>query len=313
MKTNVWKCAALVAVMAMGGCDFPIDDGGGGGGGGAVAFNRGFVFLRADDKNIYAADQSDYQGTLGRLTTTGNNKHPSLSKNGRQVVFVNTAGGTSSLQTVAISGGAPRTVLSSDGTMTNFANPVFSPDGAQIAFTFERSGSSYLAVVNADGSDVQELSSGVLSYGSPSFFADGNSVLVAAGNLASGYTQLEKVNIDTGTAENLLNGLGNEATVIKYRVVVSPDGTKAAFDGQLSTGATRIFVADLATRAVTQLTDYPGDASANDSFPTWVSNTEVGFSSDTGGNDQVYTQTVTAMKQPGSLKLPSAVEPWFGP
>ena len=78
-------------------------------------------------------------------------------------------------------------------------------------------------------------------------------------------------------------------------------------------GRRRIFVIGLSSQTVTRLTDYPADPTANDSFPTWVGSTQVGFSSDTGGNDQVYELASTAMMSSGGLVLPSAIEPWFGP
>ncbi len=311
MKRNMWRLG-LAALVSLGlGCELPED--GGGGGIGVSNFRQGFVFVRSDDRNIYASDRSTGYTDVGRLTSNGDNKHPALSPNGAQVVFVHQAASGSELLVVPLSGGEPRVLLAQDATTGRFAHPTFSPDGEQVAFTFERGGGSVLAVINADGSGFQALSSGALSYASASWYPDGRSVLVAAGNLGSGFSQLERVNVTTGASENLLNGLGNEATRIRNRVVLSKDGSRAAFDGELSSGVTRIFVVNLSTRAVTQVTDYPADPNANDSFPSWTSASELAFSSDTGGNDQVYTVSATAVKQGGSLRLPSAIEPWFGP
>jgi hypothetical protein len=50
----------------------------------------------------------------------------------------------------------------------------------------------------------------------------------------------------------------------------------------------RIFVLDLTTLALTQLTDYPGEPNAVDSAPAWVGSANLAFSSTTGGADQVY-------------------------
>lgn len=308
----VLTAAVAFVVAASGASCEPPDTGGGGGGGGTSSFTQGFVFIRADDRNIYVSDKSSSYTEVSRLTTTGNNKHPSLSPNGKQVVFVNQQADASALQTASLADGTVQTVLTSDATKARFANPVFSPDGTRIAFTFERSGASILAIVNVDGSGLQELSTSALQYISPSFYPDGAHVLVAAGNASTGFTQLEKVNVDTGTPENILNGLGNEALGVRERVVISKDGTRAAFQSQVSSGVMRIFVADLAGGTVTQLSD-PGEATANDSFPTWIGSGEIAFSSDVGGNDQVYVLPATAVKQSGALRLPSAVEPWFGP
>lgn len=313
MKRNLFLAVAVVVATTLA-CEPPEGSGGGGGAGFGVSnFTQGFVFVRADDKNIYASDSSSGFAEVARLTRNGDNRHPSLSPNGQQVVFVHGGLGTSSLMVAPLSGGEPRTLLASDETTGRFHNPVFSPDGQRVAFTFERGGSSLLGVINADGSGFEQISAGTLSHASPSFYPDGLHVLVAAGSPGLGYNQLERVNLDTREAVSVLSGLGNEAVRIRNRVVISKGGTHAAFDGELSSGVTRIFAVALDSGAVTRLTDYPADPNANDSFPTWSGASEVAFSSDTGGNDQVYTVSSNAVRQPGTLRLPSAIEPWFGP
>jgi hypothetical protein len=136
---------------------------------------------------------------------------------------------------------------------------------------------------------------------------------VAAGTGTTGFNRLRKVSIATGTDQSVVDSLGVEAMNIHDRVMIDPAGTLAAFDGQISSGSTRIFVANLATGAVSQLTDHPEDASALDSFPSWNGSTQVIFSSNSGGADQVYGIGPTALRQSGSLQLPSAIEAWFGP
>ncbi|MBI3184513.1 MAG: PD40 domain-containing protein [Myxococcales bacterium] len=305
-----WGAVLLTAALL--GCPL-LDGGGGGGGGGTVNFLRGFVYVRKDDRNLYVADQSDYS-KVARLTTTGNARHPSLSADGKRVVFVRAAGAETELMTVPASGGQPTLVLASTATWRNFKSPVFSPEGSRIAFAYDEGASSALGIVNADGSGFARLAGGgALSYGSPSFFADGTSVLAMAGNSASTFTQLERVAIATGQATNVTNNLGSEVVQIANRVVVSPDGTRAAFDGRLSSNAVRIFIINLSSKQVTRLTDYPSDPTAQDGFPTWIGTERVGFSSDTGGSDQVYTLPASASKTSGGLELPSAIEPWFGP
>ena len=150
MKKNVMWRAVVVATLAMiAACDLiPLDDGGGGGvvgGDGLTSFRRGVVFIRADDREVYIADESDLSD-IARLTRSGGNKHPSLSNDGRQVVFVHGSGANAVIQTVPVAGGAPSTVLSADSMKAGFSRPVFSPDDATIAFTFERGGASYVGI-----------------------------------------------------------------------------------------------------------------------------------------------------------------------
>lgn len=309
---------AASALFSLSGC---LDDGGGGGGG-PINFTSGFVFVRDDNQDVYVADRSDYT-TVGRLTTNGGNRQPSLSADGRQAVFAHTdANGVSSIMTVATSGGgAPRTVYTADTTAgeKNFKNPVFSPDGSTIVFAYEVLTTSYLAEVSAaDGSGFTTLTTGPLSYASPTFYPStvfSNEVLAVAGNTIGEYTRLERINLTTGQLTPVTNNLGTEAVSITNRAVLSEDGTKVAFDARLSgmTSATRIFVQTLSSGATVRVSDTgAGSTDALHGFPTWVSPTQVAFVSNEGGANQVYVQG-TSMAGTGNLTLPSADQPWFGP
>lgn len=54
------------------------------------------------------------------------------------------------------------------------SNPVWSPDGKQIAFSSTRDGNSQIYVMNADGTGVRRLSKNAFKEFSPSWSADGN-------------------------------------------------------------------------------------------------------------------------------------------
>jgi TolB protein len=314
MKRGFRYVGVLVMAAAVFGCD-PIDPGGGGGGGGTVNFTKGYAFIRRDDRNVYVADNADL-ATVARLTTSGACKQPSISKDGKQVVFVCTSGTDTQILTTPANGStaAPSVVRTSSATEKNFRTPVFSPDGTQIAFTYDSGSSSYLGIVNTDGSGFSKLAgTGTLSYASPSFYPDGLSVLAMAGSSSATYDQLEKVTVATGATVNVASDLGNEATAIVNRAVVSGDGSKAAFDGRIASGASRIFVIDLSSKAVNQLTDYPSDPQSNDSFPVWVGADKVGFSSDVGGSDQVYALPSISNKTSGGIQFANGIEPWYGP
>jgi Tol biopolymer transport system component len=90
--------------------------------------------------------------------------------------------------------------------------------------------------------------------------------------------------------------------------VVSPDGQRAAFDGRVSSGVTRIFVLDLGTRVTTRQRN-PASGAVNDSAPAWVNSSSFIFSSDEGGNDQVYRQAVGSINV--TLAVPLAIEPAY--
>ncbi len=134
-------------------------------------------------------------------------------------------------------------------------------------------------------------------------------LIVAAGSLGLGYTQIERITIATNAVTNVTNVLGNEAMGISNRLVISPDGTKAAFDGVVSSGVTRLFVIDLGSRVVSS--PYAGEPGTNDTFPCWMGSTALAFSSDSGGNDNVYKVNLPVSTSP-SLLVPKAIEPWYG-
>ncbi len=298
-------------VVLLAGC-LP-DDGGGGGGGGTITFNNGYAFVR--DEDIYIADSSDYQESSA-LTEDGGNRQPSLSADGRQVVYVQVVAGVPSIRAITTNGtGTARTLFTPGDGEKNFRTPVFSPDGTLVVFAYDDAGNtSRLASVAADGSgDFTTFTPESVSYASPSFYPDGNHVLAMTG-AAPNYDRLEKVNLTTGAVTVVASSLGGDLTQITNRVALSPDATQVVFDGRGSSGPSRIYVKDI-TSAVTdpvQLTDHLEDPSALDTFPGWVSNSRVSFSSNSGGIDNLYEINATVTTPSGgSLVVGSAREGSF--
>jgi TolB protein len=306
-----WALVCAV-VWVVTGC-VPADDAGGGGGVGS--FSRGFVFVKSD-RNVYLADSSNYRATPIQLTTDGSNRHPSLSRDGRQVVYVHAGNELDIVR--AASGVSPTPIYSATGGRTNFKTPVFSSDQTFVVFAYDLAGTSYVGRVNVDGSGFTDLTSPPLFYGSPSFYPTGSSVLAVAGQSSSEFRQLVRVDVLNRTTTAVAGNLGSRACAVANRAVISPDGSRVAFDGRLFLGgfcgsATRIFVMNVASGNVTQLTDYPADPGANDGFPTWVGNDQIGFSSNAGGADQIYVLQASASMSSGRLQVPSGTEPYYGP
>ncbi len=291
-------------LLGGGGPDGDTNDGG-------ITFTSGFVSVRKDDRNLYIADSSDYQ-TAQKLTDSGGAFFPSLSKDGKRVAFVKKTGTDSALYVVSVTGGTPSLVQSSSASVKNLRNPVFSPDGMKLAFGYDDTNSAAIGLVNVDGSGFARLAGNAsFAYGLPSFSSTGTFVLAAAGTVGSPFTQIEKIDITTGMATNVTNTLGSEAQSIANRLVISADGAKAVFDARVSSGVTRIFAIDLTSKAVTKLNDYTSEPNTNDSAPCWVDATTVAYSSDSGGNDNVYRVGVDGTQR--RLLVPKAIEPWFGP
>jgi len=302
--------AALVLTVQSG---FLLGGGGGGGGGTgggtASSFKGGFATVRKDDRNLFLTDESDVNSPV-QLTSTGGVSMPSFSRDGRQVVFARKSGQDTELLLVPVTGGTPSTLLRSSPTQQNLRTPAFSPDGTRVAFAYdENATSSSVGVVNVDGSGFRKLVGGsALAYASPSWFPDGASLLVTAGNAGLMQTQVERIDVATGTQTPITNTLGLEVLAIASRMVVSPDGQRAVFDGRVSSGVTRIFVLDLTSKVTTRQRT-PASGAVNDSAPSWVNSTTFLFSSDEGGNDQVYRQALGSMN--ATLAVPLAIEPAY--
>ncbi len=320
MKRMSRIVGALVLAAGLAACE-PIDDGGGGGGGGggSVLFTRGFAFVRSNG-NVYVVDDAGDPNSPQQLTVIGGASQPAVSRNGHLVAFVHQTATGFELQTVPTDGSAqPSTVFASGAAgctnCTNFHYPTFNPAGTVIVFTFNRgSGNFALGKVNTDGSGFQVLTNEPgTSFGAPSFFPDGQSVLVPTGATSTQLSQLQRVSL-TGTISPIANSLGNEVLWVENRAVVSPDGQQVAVDGRLSSGGSRIFVGPLSPFSPpTRVTDHPGDSGARDTFPSWMSTTQVGFLSDAGGATNIYRVTLPATTPgSGTLLIPIANDPSYG-
>ncbi|MET0403715.1 MAG: hypothetical protein ABW123_14990 [Cystobacter sp.] len=316
------RILGLTAVVGFGTACEPLDwdgDGGGGSGGGG-AFSSGFVFVRGDTasgRDVYVVDDDGDPNLPVRLTTQGGASAPTVARSGLLVAYVYRSGSTWELRTVPTTGqGTPSTVVSSQSCApcNNFQAPVFSPSGSEIAFTLTRNGVSSVARVNTDGSGFQLLLQGTYNvHGAASYYPDGQRLLVTAGTSANQMTTLRVVNLSTGVANTLTSSLGNAgAFTVVSRAVVSPDGTRVAFDAQTSNGA-QIFVGQLGQglSGVTQLTRHTGESGVVDSWPSWRGNTEVTFQSSAGGSDNLY-RVSTASPGAGTLVVPRVLEPAYG-
>ena len=310
MKRVSVALLGAIALLSWSCNDLGGDGGGGGGPGGGFVFNSGYVSVRRDTGDLFIIDSSA-PNNAQQLTNNGSNHTPAISPDGRTVVFTHDTASGTDLEVVPTTGtGSPSVLLAASADRANLRNPVFSPDGSTIAFAFDRNGQTFVAEIGANGAGFLELvQTGSTSYGSPSWYPDGSSLLVVSGNSPNNLTQLVQLNVST----QQLTNIGPLPSAIADRAVLSPDGTTVAFDAVSGNASTpRVFAMALSSGTVTQLSDHPSDPGAQDTAPAWGASGQVIFSSDTGGADNVYSIAAnTATPGGGTLVMPTGLEPWF--
>ena len=138
---------------------------------------------------------------------------PELSPDGKQILFTN---GSSGIWVMKVNGNAPRAL-----TTKNDIDPTWSPDGSMIAFASSRRGERQLFIMDADGSNIRQVTNLEDMGGRSTWSADGKKLAFYAG--PAGDHNIYTINIDgTGLAQLTYSGdnLGPSW---------SPDGNWIAF------------------------------------------------------------------------------------
>lgn len=121
---------------------------------------------------------------------------------------------------------APATQLTSEGK--NY-KPMWSPDGAHIAFESTRDGNLEIYVMQADGTHQKRLTFDPATDASPSWAPDGQRLLFFSNRTTAqnpeGRWQLYSIDMET-----LQTQLLPQPTRDAFRPVLSPDGSRIAFD-----------------------------------------------------------------------------------
>jgi Tol biopolymer transport system component len=235
--------------------------------------------------------------------------------------------------------------LLSQGPVVRDGSPSWSPDSKQIAYYSERDGKGDLFIMNADGSNVQQLTDLPSDEGSPAFSPDGRQL--AFDTDRDGNFEIYVINVAGGRTSRLTSHPGRDVSP-----AWSPDGKTLAFmsdrdskpefdvylmnaDGsgvrRLTAGQSNWFpqfspdgqrlafhvwrdvtVFDLATRAAKQLTHDP----QNGMHPTWFPDGHrLAFMSWRNGRTALFTVNDDGSNEQPLLQMPtgSAIDPRCSP
>ncbi len=214
----------------------------------------------------------------------GVESNPTLSPDGKDVVYVSDGSGNLDIYRLRV-GGGKATLLTADSPADD-SMPAISPDGERIAFRSERDGGG-IFVMGATGESVRRLTD--FGY-DPSWSPDGREIVVAGGvanyptDLSASATDLTAVEVETGNRRVLGKGIN------AMRPRWSPHGQRIAFwTRRAPSGQRDIFtVAADGSQASAAPTDVTND-SALDWSPAWTPDgSALYFSSNRGGTMNLW-------------------------
>jgi uncharacterized protein YjdB len=152
----------------------------------------------------------------------------------------------------------------------NELNAVFSPDGTRIVYVSDQGGNLDLFVMNADGTESQQITATVSLEGSPGWTSDGRQIVYESD--VSGTVQIWIVNADGSDPRQL-----TRADAPSMQPAVSPDGSTIAFTSARQ-GGYDIFLMEPDGSNQRNFTALEG----NETMAAWVGDSAVSYIADTG-------------------------------
>jgi Tol biopolymer transport system component/DNA-binding winged helix-turn-helix (wHTH) protein len=266
----------------------------------ALHGNRLAYTHKLGDTNIWRLDLHPHgPATPTRLISSTRLDHnPSLSPNGKRIVFESDRSGSRELWLCNIDG-SNELQLTSDANAGAPANPRWSPDGSRIVFESSPAGLADTYIVRADGGEPVHLTNDPRNEVAPSWSADGRFIYFASDR--TGDWEVWKIPAGGGEALQVTAKGGFEAHE-------SPDGRFIYYNkyGYLTRGLFRI----LATGGDEE---FVLDIAQRESIGSWtVTNTGVYFidrDNRTGCNVEYFNLATRRTKTLASLEQSTSVNP----
>ena len=193
-----------------------------------------FVSTKTGKKEIYTCD-ADGAGVV-QLTRDGAiSVAPSLSPDGRHLVYTGYQSGYADVYQIDLGSGARSRIVKFPGTNSGAA---FSPDGNRIALTLSKDGNPELYVTSSGGGGARRLTRTPGVESSPTWSPDGDEIIYSSDD--RGQPQLFRISASGGSGRPLSAGTGY-STEPNW----SPDGKKVAFNTR-GGGGFQVSILDLA-------------------------------------------------------------------
>ena len=221
-----------------------------------------------------------------RLTDLDWSESPSLSVDGKKIVFVSDAKDGSGIYVMNADGSQPTRITPKNPGYYDLA-PCWSGDGKKIAFTSNRDGNYEIYAMNADGSDPQRLTYVQADDIEPAWSADGRKI--AFTSFRDGYMDIYVMNTDGSDPQRLTTNPREDS-----HPSWSADGQKIVFQSyREGSRAISIYVMDADGGNQTPLTNNY----SNDSFPIWLGDGRIAFVSERDGNEEIYIMNADGSQQ----------------
>ena len=205
---------------------------------------------------------------------------PSLSPNGKRMVYITFVAGREQLFTADISGSNMVQITHDD---YDHEDPAWSPDGSKIAFVSLKNGGEVISMMNPDGSDVEALTFPNVRAIHPNWGPDSRTLAYCTDDdlkpPAKNASDIDVIDTSTRKITHLVSGGVNTYPSL------SPDGKQIAFRRILGEMNSEVFVASADGSGQVNLTSNP----AFDGWPSWSPDgAQIAFASNRRANYEIY-------------------------
>jgi Tol biopolymer transport system component len=231
------------------------------------------------------------QGEPGFKRLTGVvDGYPSLSPDGKKILFDSDRSGNSELYVMDLDGNNLKRLTNSP---EHDNSPKWSPDGKQIVFARDLAENSEIFIINADGSNERRLTQVPGDDSHPNFSPDGKKIIFNSARTSPDlkiewrlqFHEVFIMNIDGSDVRQI-----STFKIVSTYPSISPDGTKICFrrvtndpgfNYDLTVGKrnSEVFVMNIDGSNPINISNSP----AYDGWPTWTPDGKVIFSSNRGG------------------------------
>ena len=216
---------------------------------GANATRIAFV-SRAGRRYTLNVTDADGEGAQVALASVEPVISPAWAPDGQRIAYVSFETQKAVVWVQSLASGERRMVANFRGS--NSA-PAWSPDGRRLAVALSRGGITQIFLLGADGGEAQPLTRSGAIDTEPVFAPDGRSLYFVSDR--GGSPQIYRTGLDGGQVERI-----SFDSPYAVSPSISPDGRTLAYVSRLG-GAFRLVAQDLASGAVTPLTDTTDDES----------------------------------------------------